>query len=337
MERTAIIITAIVSMGVTGLLGFWIIPWLKRLKYGQTINTIGPKWHIDKEGTPTIGGLMFIIGSIVGIAVGYVTLILEVPQFLSSQYATENARLFAGIGAACGFGLIGFLDDYLKVVHTRNLGLTARWKIVFQVVVCGLYLYMMAKYGASGTVVAIPFIGSYDFGVWYYVLSMFLIVGMVNAVNLTDGIDGLATSVTLIVCLGFVIISTMFGYTGTSLLSTGVAGACVGFLIWNFYPAKVFMGDTGAMFLGGAVVAMAYGVSYPLLLIFAGIVYLCEAASVMLQVGYFKLTKGKRIFKMTPIHHHFEMSGFSEVKIVSGFSFVTMIGVAVAVYAAVSI
>lgn len=336
MERTAIIVTAIVSMGVTGVLGFWIIPWLKRLKYGQTINTIGPKWHINKEGTPTIGGLMFIIGSVAGIIVGYITLILEVPQFLSSQYATENVRLFAGLGAALGFGLIGFIDDYLKVVHTRNLGLTARWKIALQVVIAGLYLYIMGRFGASGTVVALPFIGSYDFGVWYYVLSMVFIVGMVNAVNLTDGVDGLATTVTFIVSLGFVIISTMFGYTGTSLLSTGIAGSAVGFLVWNFYPAKVFMGDTGSLYFGGAVVAMAYGVSFPAVLILAGIVYLCEAASVMLQVAYFKLTKGKRIFKMTPIHHHFELSGFSEVKIVSLFALVAAIGTGLAVYAAVS-
>lgn len=335
MERTAIIITAIVSMGVTGLLGFWIIPWLKRLKYGQTINTIGPRWHATKEGTPTIGGLMFIIGSLVGIAVGYVTLILEAPQFLSSQYATENVRLFAGIGAALGFGLIGFVDDYLKVIHTRNLGLTARYKIIFQILVAAVYLFVMDRYGASGTVVQIPFIGAFDFGIWYYAFSMLLIVGMVNAVNLTDGIDGLATSVTFIVCLGFVILSTMFGYTGTSLLSTGVAGGCVGFLLWNFFPAKVFMGDTGSMFLGGAVVAMAFGISYPTLLLVAGIVYLCEAVSVMLQVAYFKLTKGKRIFKMTPIHHHFEMSGYSEIKIVSLFSLVAAIGVVVSIIAAV--
>lgn len=336
MERTAIIITAIVSMGVTGVLGFWFIPWLKRLKYGQTINEIGPKWHMAKEGTPTMGGLMFIIGSIVGIAVGYVTLILESPQFLSSQYAVENVRLFAGLGAAAGFGLIGFVDDYMKVIHTRNLGLTARYKIVFQVIVAGIYLYVMGKYGASTTVVTIPFVGSYDFGVWYYIMSMILIVGMVNAVNLTDGIDGLATSITFVVCLGFIIVSTMYGYIGTSLLSTGVAGACIGFLIWNFYPAKVFMGDTGSMFLGGAVIAMAYGISFPLMLILAGFVYLAEALSVMMQVGYFKLTKGKRIFKMTPIHHHFEMSGFSEIKIVSLFSLIAMVGVAVAVFAAVS-
>lgn len=332
MERTAILITALVSFGLTSILGFWIIPWLKRLKYGQTINEIGPNWHKAKQGTPTMGGLMFIIGTVVAIIVGYITLILEVPQFLSEQYTTENVRLFSGLGAAIGFGAIGFLDDYMKVVNTRNLGLTAKAKIALQMVVCGLYLYVMYVFGACDTNVFIPFIGTFDLGIWYFILSFIFIIGLVNAVNLTDGIDGLASSVTFVVCLGFIVISMLLGYVGTSLLATAVAGGCIGFILWNFYPAKVFMGDTGSMFLGGAVIAMGYGISMPFLLILIGIVYLCEAGSVMIQVTYFKATHGKRLFKMTPIHHHFELSGYSEVKIVALFSFVTLIGCAVAVW-----
>ena len=334
MERTAILLTATVSLGLTGVLGFWLIPWLKKLKYGQTINEIGPKWHKSKEGTPTMGGLMFIIGATVALAVGYVSLILEAPQFLGVQYETENIRLFAGIGVAFGFGLIGFIDDYKKVAHARNLGLTARGKLVLQFIVCAAYLFVMHRYGACDTVLKIPFIGSFDLGYWYYVLMMLVIVFMVNAVNLTDGIDGLATTITFIVSTGFIVISTLLGYIGTGLFSTAIAGACVGFVIWNFYPAKVFMGDTGSMFLGGAVIAMAYGVDFPLLIVLAGIVYVLEALSVVIQVIYFKLTHGKRLFKMTPIHHHFELSGFSEVKIVFTFSLVALLGVGLAIAAA---
>lgn len=333
MERTAILLTAVVSLALSGVLGFWLIPWLKRLKYGQTINEIGPRWHKNKEGTPTMGGLMFIIGSLAGLAVGYISLILEAPQFLGAQYAIENVRLFAGVGCALGFGLIGFVDDYMKVVHTRNLGLTAKGKIFLQIFVAAAYLFVMQRWGGSDTFVMIPFIGTYDFGIWYYVLSMLFIIFMVNAVNLTDGIDGLASTVTFFVSVGFIVISTLLGYIGTGLFSTAVAGACIGFILWNFYPAKVFMGDTGSMFLGGAVIAMAYGISMPTLAILAGIVYICEAGSVMIQVLYFKLTHGKRIFKMTPIHHHFELSGFSEIKIVITFSLTAIIGIAVAVLA----
>ena len=275
-----------------------------------------------------------ILVMVVGLAVGYIALILEAPQFLGNQYTTENVRLFAGLGFAFGFGLIGFIDDYMKVVHTRNLGLTAKGKIVLQIVVSALYIFVMHRFGACDTTMRIPFIGSFDFGVWYYVLMMLVIIFMVNAVNLTDGIDGLATTVTFVVSVGFIVISTLLGYIGTGLFATAIAGACVGFVIWNFYPAKVFMGDTGSMFLGGAVVAMAYGVDFPLLVLVAGVVYAIEALSVVIQVTYFKLTHGKRLFKMTPIHHHFELSGFSEVKIDVTFAIAAALGAAVAVAAA---
>ncbi len=338
MERTAILITALVALGVTGILGFFAIPFLRRLKYGQTIKEIGPTWHKAKEGTPTMGGLMMIVGSFFALAVGYVTLILEVPQFLSEQYAAENARFFAGIGMTFLFGMIGFADDMKSILHHKNLGLRARYKLLLQILVAALYLLVMRLFGGLSTVCYIPFIGNFDFGYWYYVLAMFLIVGVVNAVNLTDGIDGLAATVTFFVSMTFVIISTLMGYVATGLLSTAIAGACVGFIIWNFNPAKVIMGDTGALFLGGAVMAMAFGVDFPLLIVLAGIVYLVEMFSVMLQIGFFKITKkltgtGKRIFKMSPIHHHFELCGFSEVKIVLLFSFVTILGCAAAIFA----
>ena len=339
MERTAVLITALVSLGVTGILGFFTIPFLRRLKIGQTINEIGPAWHKPKEGVPTMGGLMIIAGSIFSLAAGYITLILEVPQFMSGQYAAENVRFFSGIGMAFLFGAIGFADDMKSINHKQNLGLRARYKLIFQTVVAALYLYVMYRYGGLSTVVNIPFLGRYDLGSWFFPVSTLLIVGMVNAVNLTDGIDGLASTVTFFVGITFIIIATLFGYVGTGLLATAVSGACVGFVIWNFCPAKVIMGDTGSLFLGGAVTALAFGVDFALLIVLAGIVYIVEMLSVMLQVGFFKITKkltgtGKRIIKMSPIHHHFELCGFSEYKIVFIFSAVTILGCAAAVYAA---
>lgn len=331
MKSTAILLTAIIGMTVTGLLGFLLIPWLKRLKFGQNINNIGPVWHQSKQGTPTMGGLMFICGTLAALITGYVALSLEKPAFLSQPFVV---RLFAGVGVALCFGLVGFLDDYIKIKKKRNLGLRARYKIFFQIGISAVYLYVMAAFGGADTMVTLPFLGSHDFGIWYYVISMIFIIGMVNSVNLTDGLDGLASTVTFFVSAGMIVISTILGYAGASLFSTAVAASCIGFVLWNFYPAKVFMGDTGSMFLGGAVVAMAYGMSLPALLIPAGIAYLMESGSVMMQVGYFKLTKGKRIFKMSPIHHHFEMCGLSEVKIVVLFSAITIVGVAVAILAA---
>jgi len=334
MSRNAILITAVVSLAVTAVLGFWMIPWLKRLKYGQVINKIGPTWHQSKEGTPTIGGLMFIIGTLAGLSVGYISMILDTPDFLVAAYLPENVRLFSGLGAALGFAAIGFLDYYLKVIHARNLGLTAKYKIILQILVAAIYLYIMSAFGTDSTVVYIPFWREFDLGIWYYAISMVFIVGIVNSVNLTDGLDGLAATITFFVSLSFIVVATLYGFLGTGLLATAVAASCIGFLLWNFFPAKVFMGDTGSMFFGGAVVAMAFGVSLPALLILAGVVYLAEAGSVMIQVTYYKLTHGKRIFKMTPIHHHFEMSGYSEVKIVVIFSIVTLIGAGFAVLAA---
>jgi len=340
MERTAILITALISLGMTGILGFFAIPFLRRLKYGQTINEIGPVWHKPKEGTPTMGGLIMIVGVVFALAVGYITLILEVPQFMSEQYDAENVRFFAGIGMALLFGVIGFIDDMRGINHRHNLGLRARYKLILQFVVAALYLGVMRYAGGLSTYVFIPFIGGFDLGNWYYLFALALITGMVNAANLTDGIDGLAATMTFFVGMTFIVIATLLGYVGTGLIATAVAGACVGFVIWNFNPAKVIMGDTGSLFLGGAITAMAFGVDFPLLIVLAGFVYIIEMFSVILQISFFKLSRkltgtGKRIFKMSPIHHHFELSGLSEVKIVVFFSALTIIGCAAAVYAVI--
>jgi len=340
MERTAILITALISLGMTGILGFFAIPFLRRLKYGQTINEIGPVWHKPKEGIPTMGGLMMIVGSVFALAVGYITLILEVPQFISEQYFAENVRFFAGIGMALLFGAIGFADDMRAIHHSHNLGLRARYKLLLQIVVAALYLWVMRSAGGLSTYVFIPFVGGIELGNWYYLFALALIAGMVNAANLTDGIDGLAATMTFFVGMAFIIIATLLGYVGTGLIATAIAGACVGFVIWNFNPAKVIMGDTGSLFLGGAITAMAFGVDFPLLIVLAGIVFIADMFSVIMQVSFFKLTRritgtGKRIFKMSPVHHHFELCGLSEIKIVILFSSLTIVGCAAAVYAVI--
>lgn len=326
----ASVVAAIVGFAVTALSGLFFIPFLKRLKYGQTILEIGPSWHKSKQGTPTMGGLMFILGIVVAVIVGFVTLILE-GKSAQADYLF-NLRLVAGLIMALLFGLLGFVDDYIKVVKKQNLGLTAKQKMIFQILIAVCYLAALYLGGDRKTTLDIPFITSFDMGILYYPFAVFVIVGFVNAVNLTDGIDGLASSVTLVASLGLLTVSTILRINSMNILSAAVAGGCAGFLVFNFHPAKVFMGDTGSMFLGGLVVALCFGVQMPLLLVLCGIIYLVETGSVMLQVAYFKITHGKRIFKMSPIHHHYEMSGWSEEKIVFVFSFVTLLGCVLAVF-----
>ena len=321
-----VIVAALVAFAVTAISGYFIIPFLKRLKYGQTILEIGPNWHKAKEGTPTMGGLMFILGITVAAVFSFVLMMIK-----DSSYKTENIRFIAGIIMALSFGGLGFLDDYVKVVKKRNLGLTAGQKMVGQIVIAACYLLIVLLGGDSNTTVYFPFIGSLDFGIFYYPFAVFVIVGFVNVVNLTDGIDGLASSVTFVAALGFMAVTAILKAYSMDVLASALAGGCLGFLIYNFHPAKVFMGDTGSMFLGGLVVALAFGIHQPLLLLLSGLIYLIEAGSVMLQVTYFKLTHGKRIFKMSPIHHHFEMCGWSEEKIVFTFSAVTLVSSVVAV------
>ena len=331
MRTFIILMTALLAFGITSLMGFWLIPLLRKVKYGQTILDIGPVWHKNKQGTPTMGGFLFIAGVLVAVTIGYLVY-MSVGGGESEISPIFGARLFAGMVMAMAFAFLGFVDDYIKVVKKRNLGLTAGQKMVMQILIAAIYLVILYLAGDTSTVLRIPFIGSLDLGLFYYPVALFiLIVGTVNAVNLTDGVDGLAGSVTFVAALGFMIIAALLSIYEMQLLAVAVAGAMLGFLVWNLHPAKVFMGDTGSMFLGGLVVAMGFGLGLPFLIAMIGIIYLIETLSVMLQVASFKLT-GKRIFKMSPIHHHFEMSGWGEVKIVSVFSLITAVGCALAVW-----
>lgn len=327
MEKMSLLTAAFAAMLVTAVSGFAIIPALHRMHFGQTIKEIGPTWHAGKNGTPTMGGLTFYLGDVLGVAAGYAVLVLCAPALMGGYFSVQSITLYICILTAFAFGAVGFVDDYIKVVKKRNLGLRARAKIVAQVMITAAFLCALTLNGTLTTYVTLPVLGTVDFGYAFYPISFLLIIGMVNAVNLTDGIDGLSSSVTFVVMLGFLFVASFLGNTAVALFAAAIAGGCAGFLSWNFYPAKTFMGDTGSMFLGGAVVAAAYGLRRPELLIFFGVVYLAEAGSVMLQVAYFKLTHGKRIFKMSPIHHHFELSGWNEVKIVYVFSFVALTGV----------
>ena len=320
-------IAALVAFLVCFFVGIPAIPLLKRLKFGQTIREEGPDWHKSKQGTTTMGGILIAIGVAAGVAVG-----MGISGALGGDLSFEFGlklnftKLFAGLGLAFGMGLIGFFDDYIKVVKKRNLGLTASQKTVLQSLVTVAYLVSLLFAGLKTT--WIPFVGEVNvvsgFGLIFWPIAFFFIYGFTNAVNLTDGIDGLASSVTLVVSIGFMLIAGTLGMLGCNIIAASLAGACIGFLTWNWHPAKIFMGDTGSMFLGGMVVALAFCIDRPIYLVLAGIIYLIEALSVMLQVFWFKRT-GKRLFKMSPIHHHFEKSGWSEVKIVMVFSLITLV------------
>ncbi len=325
-------IVAVIAFLVTWLSGYIIIPYLTKLKFGQTIKEIGPTWHKKKQGTPTMGGVMFIAGICIAAVAGFLTLKLTGTD-ISKQ---ETVKFFAGLVFALGFGFVGFVDDFIKVVKKQNLGLTAMQKIVMQVVIAVAYLFTVASVGDTSTIVIFPFFGQLDFGIFYYPIVIIGIIFFVNAVNLTDGVDGLASSVTFVVSIGFMAVCMVMQYQGLELIATAMAAGCLGFLMWNFHPAKVFMGDTGSMFLGGAVVALGLGIGVPVLIFIIGFVYLCEALSVVLQVISFKTT-GKRIFKMSPIHHHFEMCKWSEVKIVVVFSLVSFVFAIISVIAIMNI
>ena len=328
MNFIALLVTVVSAFLITSVIGMWLIPFLRRLHFGQTILDIGPAWHKSKQGTPTMGGIMFIAGITIAILAGWLTLELS-EQGVAGASAAGSFYLWGGLLMALAFGLIGFLDDYISVVKKQNLGLKAGQKSLAQLLVAVVYLAAQQIF-APTTNFWLPFIGDLDIGIFYYPLMLFIIVGTVNAVNLTDGIDGLDASVTMVAAMGFMVIASIAGFSQMNLLAAALAGGCLGFLVWNFHPAKVFMGDTGSLFLGGMVVALAFGLRRPLLLVFIGIVYVVETLSDIIQIGSVKLT-GKRVFKMAPIHHHFEMSGWSEVKIVAVFSAVTAVGCLIAV------
>lgn len=330
MSTVILVVTAVCSCVITAALGAILIPFLRKLHFGQTILEIGPKWHEKKQGTPIMGGIMFIVGTLIATALGFGFAFIVAPD---GEYAREFesvnrvVQLIAGVVMALLMGFIGFMDDYIKAVKKRNLGLKASQKTFLQVAVTVGYLLTMYLSGMHTT--HIPFIGDVDitsgFGLLFWPIALVFMYGFTNAVNLTDGVDGLATSVTFVVSLFYLVTTTVIANWSYNLLSAALAGALVGFLIWNLNPAKVFMGDTGSMFLGGIVVAFAFATRLPILLFFSGILYLIEAMSVVIQVTYYKRTK-KRLFKMSPIHHHFEMSGWNENKIVIVFSLVALVG-----------
>lgn len=329
-------VSVLISLGtafiVTALLGIVLIPLLHKLKFGQNILTdIGPRWHAKKQGTPTMGGIMFIIGIFVAVAVTFLTgkltgfSLFSENDVISSQ---EKTKLLAGLLLALCMALVGFTDDYIKVSKKRNLGLTEMQKTVLQVIIIAAYLTTMIM--SKNTSMFIPLIGKISLDslpgiIFFYLFGACVIYGTANAVNFTDGIDGLCGSVTVPVGVAFAVIAYLVNNTSCSVLAAALAGACAGYLIWNHYPAKVMMGDTGSMFLGGLVAALAFSVNCPLILIPVGVVYVIEALSDILQIGSIKL-RHKKIFKMSPIHHHFEMSGWSEKKIVAVFSVVSFAG-----------
>ena len=329
MKDLTSVIAAAVAFAVTAGSGYFVIPYLKKLKFGQTILDIGPKWHKGKQGTPTMGGVMIIAGVLLSLLVAFGYSAAVSGRFASELHDSYRLSVFlSGIFLALGMSAIGFMDDYIKVVKKRNLGLTARQKTFLQLLVAAAYLISLCLSGMKTT--TIPFIGDINIvkgaGLLFWPIALMFIYGFTNAVNLTDGIDGLASSVTLVVACAFMLASGFLYQFGINAFSAALAGACCGFIVWNAKPAKVFMGDTGSLFIGGMLCALAFGIGQPLLLIPVGIVYIVETLSVILQVTYFKLTHGKRLFKMSPLHHHFEMCGWSENRIVVTFSLVTLIG-----------
>ena len=310
-----LIIAFAVGLALSALIGLWLVPFLRRIKAGQSIREVGPTWHKRKEGTPTMGGLMFILATTVAV--------LALGWSLTRQ--GEWGHVFV-LAFSLIYGAIGFLDDFEKLKHKQNLGLTAKQKFLLQLAVAVAFIYLLRLFGMlhvnehnpHAIDVYIPFF-NVNFAVneiVYVVCAAFIIVGTVNAVNLTDGVDGLATGTSLPVFLFYTAICFYWGqrYLGLGIFASALTGALLGFLAFNFNPAKVFMGDTGSLFLGGAVVAMAFAYDMPLILVTLGLVFLVETVSVILQVGYFKLSHGKRIFKMAPFHHHLEMGGWTGKK-----------------------
>ncbi|HZJ78715.1 MAG TPA: phospho-N-acetylmuramoyl-pentapeptide-transferase [Clostridia bacterium] len=325
----AVSLAAIAAFGITALLGFGTIPWLHKLKFGQTILDIGPKWHKKKQGTPTMGGVMFIFGIIISVVAVFLIDRLFGGNIVVGDYIVPSeiiTKIFAGIIMSLSFGFIGFFDDYIKVVKKRNLGLSITQKTFVQLLISIGYLYSIYMSMNKDPIMFIPFVGNISLGWFFWIFGTCVIYGTINAVNFTDGIDGLCSSVTITVAVALGVIAAMRSFFGISVVAAALAGGCAGFLVWNKNPAKIFMGDTGSMFLGGMVVALAFSINCPLILLLVGIIYVIEALSDVIQIGYFKATHGKRIFKMAPIHHHFEMSGWNEKKIVVVFTLVNIVG-----------
>lgn len=291
----------LLSVGVCLVSGPFLIPFLRHIKFGQHIRSCGPTTHLKKAGNPTMGGLMFVLSLSIG------TLLLR----------GASPELVTILLVTFGFGIIGFFDDFIKVVMKRPLGLKAREKIFGQILISGCFAYVAVTYLNRGTEISIPTTSFvFDLGLWYIPFAVFILVWINNAVNITDGLDGLAAGVTLFASLAFLLITKAWGLTDLSIFSAALLGSCLGFLFFNIHPAKIFMGDVGSLILGGAIGSLAILTKTELLLPILGGVYLLETLSVVIQITYFKISGGKRIFKMSPLHHHFELSGWSEQKVV---------------------
>ena len=307
-QYIAVSIPIMVAFAISVALGPVIIPFLRKLKFGQTVREEGPQSHLKKNGTPTMGGMIFLISVIV----------------TSCLYMKNYSQIIPVLFVTVGFGIIGFLDDYIKIVLKRSEGLTPSQKMLGQILVTGIFAVYMYKFSGISMEMIIPFFPGKTLNLGFLTIPvMFLaIIGTVNGVNFTDGLDGLATSVTIMVAIFFGVVAVGVG-SGVWPIAAAVIGALLGFLLFNVHPASVFMGDTGSLALGGFVTAIAYMLQMPIFILIVGLIYWVEILSVMLQVGYFKLTHGKRIFRMAPIHHHFELGGWSETRVVAVFTIVT--------------
>ncbi len=305
---SVILISVMISFAISVLLGPVVIPFLRRLKIGQTERTEGPESHLKKNGTPTMGGILTLISVVI-------TSLLFVRQY---------PRIIPVLFLTLGFGLVGFLDDYIKVVLRRSMGLRAWQKFALQILVTSVFTFYLLHYTDVSLAMKVPFLeGIYlDFGWFNIPILFFVVIGTVNGTNFTDGLDGLASSVTVLVATFFTVVAIGTN-SGIEPITCAVVGALLGFLLFNVHPASVFMGDTGSLALGGFVAAAAIMMQMPLFIVIVGLIYLVEVLSVMMQVTYFKATGGKRIFKMAPIHHHFELCGWSETRVVAVFSIVT--------------
>ena len=310
---TRMLITVLAGGILAGLIGFLLLPVLRALKAGQSIREVGPTWHNNKAGTPMMGGLFFILSAVICV--------------LGNLPVTEDYTVLYVLALSLCFGLVGFLDDFCKAKFKRNLGLTSIQKALLQMAVSAIFVYILLQKGAMSSWIYVPFVNTtfYIHPLLYVFFAMFVMIGCDNAVNITDGVDGLCGSVTLPVMIFFAAAAFAMGKYDLAILPAALTGGLIAYLFFNWHPAKVFMGDTGSLFLGGVVCAMAFALDMPLILMLVGFVYIVETLSVILQVGYFKLTHGKRIFKMSPIHHHFEMCGWKEVKIVLVFTAVSAV------------
>ncbi len=313
-----VLLAFLTSLTLASVSGIWIVPWLRKLKFGATILEDGPAWHASKQGTPIMGGLIFILSTTAA------TLLFAIPDMMKGDF-TALLILFP----ALAFGAIGAFDDLVKVTKKRNKGLTALQKFILQLAVSALFLVGMRLAGFSDGSLPIPFTGFTAKLPWFLflILGVIFITGTDNATNLTDGVDGLLAGMTLPIMIFFALAGFFLrfgeGRGALAVPAAALAGGLIGFLIYNFHPAKVFMGDTGSLFIGGFFTALGFAAGNPLILVIAGLLYYWETLSVMLQVGYFKISHGKRIFKMAPFHHHLEKSGWSEIKIFIVFTLVT--------------